>query len=1080
MPRHLLFTALASCLAAAPLAAAPAGDAVDLLQSADLLGPVALTLSAAEVRALRDDDPATSVTIPARGGAPVDLVFQLDADIAAPQHLNVVLATGQDQSVPAQIDLLVSTVSEVVGFSSVRNTSVDAFDPEIAFGFEPVAARWVMLRIFPAPEATHVTLADIALHGHFGPPESAYAFNHSPAEAIALIAELQTLDADAFELTPQEQALFADAAAGAVDVRAFETLALHASGVTRDSDRGSFIARIDALEAAARDRLDLTASRADVGGELLAWLHDEHLTGGYEEGQTDLHTLLDSGVYNCVSSAVIYVALGQRLGLDVRAIEVPDHAFAILYDGANHMDVETTTQQGFNPRRDRVAEFEELTGYTYIPQANKSKRREIDMSGLAALIYYNHGVTALQDGRYDDALVANFRALNLDPEFDSAVKNALAALGRWSSDLSDAQAWDRALAVAQVGVALAPADRALASRHIGIWQRQATSLASAGDLNGALAVLQEAAAAIPDEDFAPLEAHLFTQQAEELISAGQWQAALDATETGAPLLSEGAKAELENWRRGLFLRWSNALMDSGDFETAKTVMRAGLDTFPDDHRIAGNLRYLAQEGARGAGDYAQGLQFLQGMFTAFPEEDRLSRVARSYVSSVITDPAQTPDIATGLIRVDAARALFKDPGDITTLGAAIYERFGHPLIDAGDWAGAAEIYAAGRAAFPDARILTTNARYLAHEWQRQAFESGGPEALAAVNASLRGFFPDFAADSGFEEVQVKNQVITLANGGEFDAANEALDVAQLLLSAETYEELSTYVIDRSAAAAMDAGDWATAADIYAAGLSRFPEARQLSRNAVYVAQEWTRAAEQDASAVGVVAVMRQLNSLFPGHDKIAEMGVTTLRRAAFRDVDAGRIADARALVAAAVPELSEADAEELTVSLFSAIGQHWITARDWPAALQAYRAGQARYPNARDLNRNTDYIIQEWLADALRDGGAEGLIAAARSMRGQLRDIRDADKVMESLVGRRASALLDESPDAALNFVDAVSEVMPEDAVTDVKVYIYDTWARRLGEGGDWPAAIAVYDAGIAELGEVRHLTNNREWAAQQ
>jgi len=66
---------------------------------------------------------------------------------------------------------------------------------------------------------------------------------------------------------------------------------------------------------------------------------------------------------------------------------VPDHAFSILYDGTNHVDVETTTPQGFDPARDRAAlnAFSRTTGYTYIADKNRSKRREINDTGMVAL-----------------------------------------------------------------------------------------------------------------------------------------------------------------------------------------------------------------------------------------------------------------------------------------------------------------------------------------------------------------------------------------------------------------------------------------------------------------------------------------------------------------------------------------------------------------------------------------------------------------------------------------------------------------------------------------------------------------------
>ena len=62
-----------------------------------------------------------------------------------------------------------------------------------------------------------------------------------------------------------------------------------------------------------------------------------------------------------------------------RAIEVPEHAFAILYDGTRHADVETTTSSGFDPARDVTSQeqFYAKTGFQYIPDSNRDQRQRL-------------------------------------------------------------------------------------------------------------------------------------------------------------------------------------------------------------------------------------------------------------------------------------------------------------------------------------------------------------------------------------------------------------------------------------------------------------------------------------------------------------------------------------------------------------------------------------------------------------------------------------------------------------------------------------------------------------------------------
>ena len=1056
-------------------------EAIDLLPLATFESDLGTPETELQSALLRDGDTNTVAEFIVSEGAPIDLVFDFADGIVAPQKLIVTLPASGDGVPPARIDVLVSTVSPTSGFRSLRTEVLDSLAQNAEIGFRATSARWVMVRLFPASDSADVALAELALIGTKGPPETVYEFGAAPVDAIRVLESLSGLALGSFGLEEDERRLFEIAADGSFSIDDFEHAALLASGVTDSAKRAAYQSRISELEVAARAAIDLSAPTTESGADLLEWLHAALLTGGYQERQTNLDAVLDDGVFNCVSSAVIYVALGQRLGLDVRAIEVPDHAFAIAYDGANHMDVETTTPQGFNPRRDKVDAFEALTGFNYIPQSNKDQRREIGMASLAALIYYNHGVTAIREERYYDALLANFRAMSLDPEFDSAVANALAALGRWSDDLADDGKWEDAVRVAAVGVDLAPDDAGLAAREIAVWQRRAISEIDAGRAEQALDVLQQASVAVPDGEFGAMQALVLIRPAESLIKTGEWEAALAASDPETLTLDPAALAELDDWRRGFFLRWTNSEISAAQYSQAVDVLEQGLAIYPNDSRLTRTAAYLAQEGARAAETYSDGLAFLSSMMTRFPAIDRISDMAENYVERTITDPMLAPTLQSGIAFVSEADPLFTDADTRNRLGALVYEVHGHPLLDQADWEAAAVIYSAGRKAFPDDRLLTTNARYLAQHWQRAALSDGGPDALAVVNNRLRELFPDFAAQDGFGEEEIKRQVAELAAAEKFDEANAVIDRAQLILSTDSYLEMATYVIGRRANVAMAAGDWATAAEIYAVGLSRFPGNRDLSRNIAYIAQEWTRAAETERSVEGVIATMQTLTTLFPEDENVAGMGLTTLRRAVVREVNADRTTEARRLVAAAKSLLNQNDSQELTISFFDVVAQRHMEAADWSAALKSYSEGLAIHPDARELSRNIGYIVQEWTADALATDGPQGFIAAATEVQSLLSDDAITNDVFENVMGHATKArLADNDAEGAIGLIDEVSPVLSADASQNLKVFAYDRWARSVGEGGAWVDAVAIYERGIVDVGEDRLLTNNREWALSQ
>jgi len=154
--------------------------------------------------------------------------------------------------------------------------------------------------------------------------------------------------------------------------------------------------------AVARDTNRLNAIIAEVkrsvgaiqdpyarGNALLVYMHT-HLLTSYSEWQTRMDLLLDTGEFNCVSSAVLYMILGRSIGLSVEGVSTPDHAFCTVDLGGRNVDVETTNQYGFDPGTKRS--FHDAfgnTGFTYVPPGDYALRTPTDEKGLLAFILQN-------------------------------------------------------------------------------------------------------------------------------------------------------------------------------------------------------------------------------------------------------------------------------------------------------------------------------------------------------------------------------------------------------------------------------------------------------------------------------------------------------------------------------------------------------------------------------------------------------------------------------------------------------------------------------------------------------------------
>ena len=85
------------------------------------------------------------------------------------------------------------------------------------------------------------------------------------------------------------------------------------------------------------ERVDPAQFEALEPGDLVIDIaaNDGTLLRAYREDATTLDGILDSGTFNCVSSAVLYALAAGSLGVEVAGVRTSDHAFCtVMADGA--------------------------------------------------------------------------------------------------------------------------------------------------------------------------------------------------------------------------------------------------------------------------------------------------------------------------------------------------------------------------------------------------------------------------------------------------------------------------------------------------------------------------------------------------------------------------------------------------------------------------------------------------------------------------------------------------------------------------------------------------------------------------
>jgi hypothetical protein len=220
-------------------------------------------------------------------------------------------------------------------------------------------------------------------------------------------------------------------------------VALGFSGVTAGRV-DSYLARIERGIGEFR----ATNPSTDVlvqGEELLAFLHERYFVE-YSEPQTLLDTVLDRGTYNCVSSAVLYIVFAVELGIPVSGVSTSDHAFCAVGVPGNRVDVETTSEHGFDPGSKK--EFTDSfgrTGFSYVPPGNYRDRQDRSIREMVAFILQNRMSELERDNRFDLALplaIDHYAFVGTD----ESRHNLYRAAANYASQLNERLDYDGAMA----------------------------------------------------------------------------------------------------------------------------------------------------------------------------------------------------------------------------------------------------------------------------------------------------------------------------------------------------------------------------------------------------------------------------------------------------------------------------------------------------------------------------------------------------------------------------------------------------------------------------------------------------------
>lgn len=397
------------------------------------------------------------------------------------------------------------------------------------------------------------------------------------------------LEADS-RISPVVSALFE------MDARTLAYIGLLASGADDEQIR----AHLETLETLSQELSrsisnDSFADNEQKADAALAFIYEKILSC-YRLEQTRVDVAMESGVYNCVSSDVIFMYFAKTLGIPVVAVETPNHAFCTIESGGKTVDVETTNPFGVNPGRKRVNELPNGgKQYLSVPAKNYQNRRDVDDRRLLALIY-NNRIASLQKQRGSSAATIGLAvdACALQANSARGVQTVAECVCNYAADLSAAGKYDDALALVLRAQELFGENKNYSAFIENANYNIAVGKVETLPLEDALEELRLRREQLSAQNYTKLLGYAYARAAKEFGDRHEWKEAIRIAERGlsdAPNDSNLRRA-INIYKQNYAIEFHNraaALFNNGDVEKAQELVREGLKAIPDSTVLKNDL-----------------------------------------------------------------------------------------------------------------------------------------------------------------------------------------------------------------------------------------------------------------------------------------------------------------------------------------------------------------------------------------------------------------------------------------------------------------------------------------------------------
>ena len=287
-----------------------------------------------------------------------------------------------------------------------------------------------------APKPAALTYSVTAELTAFAPTNESLAPNSyqskSRLDAFTAVMQAEAIQSRTGQpaITPDENGLLQDIHGGHVDRWSMAEAALVVSGVSDRAERQQFLVQLEEIAVQAQTATANSKSLKAKASILGKFLIKGPLHAGYAKDQYTLRNVLETGHFNCVSSAVMFTIMAHRIGLEVATVTMPHHVFSRIPG----FDVEPTAGRVYpaDIRVERIYKHfkahNEGLGNSY---AADRPYHETGDFGVLAEMYCDWAGTQRDANQYGPEVINYLKAACLDPLEPAGGNNVTSAFQKW-------------------------------------------------------------------------------------------------------------------------------------------------------------------------------------------------------------------------------------------------------------------------------------------------------------------------------------------------------------------------------------------------------------------------------------------------------------------------------------------------------------------------------------------------------------------------------------------------------------------------------------------------------------------------